>query len=507
MATNPVVRLLFLSTIVVSLASSRLLAEEKEPSPPDTDAPTSVSPNQVGVTMSAMRGIHRVGIPVSSAPAIHVAASGGYGVTESIGTPEGTHHRLRGVVSASASIFPWLAFGFNLDGRYDIHPSDDTGKDSGFVGDPRIVLRGGYPIHDLFQLGAEVGVWVPGKDAPSLAWDATTVDAKLLGALTLPNLTVAAQAGFRFDNSANSAPDPTRLRPGDHLSLGVSEFHSVLAGLGISYRISDFEILGELTWDVLVGDRAPSPADSPIRLNIGSRYNLNPIIAFEFLTETALNGRPGIAPNDPLVPIEPRFSVLLGVRAAWSFAKNEKVHRDAAPIEAPPPVLPTTTRVQGRVVDMAGNPIPNTLVKMSIGAYSEETTTDAEGKYQFEDVPVGQARITVSAEGFNAGDWVIQTEANMPEVDEKKLSPVEAASPGSQLRGLVRSFTGKYLNATITIDPSGLTTKTDKEGFFQIDIPPGSYQVTIEAIGYKKQTRSVKVEENGVSILNVDLRK
>ena len=43
-------------------------------------------------------------------------------------------------------------------------------------------------------------------------------------------------------------------------------------------------------------------------------------------------------------------------------------------------------------------------------------------------------------------------------------------------------------------------------GRFQVDVPPGRYRVTISAPGYQVQQRKVEVEENGVTVLNVDLR-
>jgi len=43
-------------------------------------------------------------------------------------------------------------------------------------------------------------------------------------------------------------------------------------------------------------------------------------------------------------------------------------------------------------------------------------------------------------------------------------------------------------------------------GRFEVDVPPGRYRVTISASGYQTQQRTVDVEENGVTVLNVDLR-
>jgi uncharacterized membrane protein len=69
----------------------------------------------------------------------------------------------------------------------------------------------------------------------------------------------------------------------------------------------------------------------------------------------------------------------------------------------------------------------------------------------------------------------------------------------------VRSFRGKPLAASIRLEPSAATTETDAEGFFQIDVPPGEYEVVIEAPGYQAQRRHAKVDQQGVVIVNADL--
>jgi hypothetical protein len=84
-----------------------------------------------------------------------------------------------------------------------------------------------------------------------------------------------------------------------------------------------------------------------------------------------------------------------------------------------------------------------------------------------------------------------------------------------QIRGLVRSLRGASVAADVSIDPeSGAGGAVAVErirrraegGRFEVDVPPGRYRVTISASGYQTQQRKVDVEENGVTVLNVDLR-
>jgi hypothetical protein len=94
--------------------------------------------------------------------------------------------------------------------------------------------------------------------------------------------------------------------------------------------------------------------------------------------------------------------------------------------------------------------------------------------------------------------------------------PAAPAPPRGQIRGLVRSLRGTAVAAQIGIESESAAAaeaappeKHDlraEDGRFEIDVAPGKYRVTVVAPGYKTQTREVDVEENGVTVLNVDLR-
>jgi hypothetical protein len=59
------------------------------------------------------------------------------------------------------------------------------------------------------------------------------------------------------------------------LALGVSEFNAILAGIGTSISLGNGgALLGEVSWDLLVGSGAPSGLESPIRLTLGLRKAL-----------------------------------------------------------------------------------------------------------------------------------------------------------------------------------------------------------------------------------------
>jgi hypothetical protein len=81
------------------------------------------------------------------------------------------------------------------------------------------------------------------------------------------------------------------------------------------------------------------------------------------------------------------------------------------------------------------------------------------------------------------------------------------AATGSQLRGLVRSYAGKGLRASVRVEPGGIQAECDDDGVFSIDLAPGDYDVIVEAQGYRPQKRRLTVGKDGVTVLNADLQK
>jgi hypothetical protein len=57
----------------------------------------------------------------------------------------------------------------------------------------------------------------------------------------------------------------------------------------------------------------------------------------------------------------------------------------------------------------------------------------------------------------------------------------------------------------VRIEPLGTRLTADRDGAFQLDLPPGKYEVVIEARGHLTQRRSIEVRADGVVVLNADL--
>lgn len=463
-----------------------------------------------GDTAWALPGIVRIGVPGGGPRRLSLAGGAGYGYTESQGSGDGAHHRAFGSAAVGFVPLPALELALRFDGRYDLHPNDGSGSHGAGVGDPRLLVRyGGAPGGGSIRLGAEAIAWVPGKDAPSFAADATTLDGRLLAAYA-PEAgpVLAALLGFRWDNSAAAAPDTARLRPGDRLALGLSDSNAVLAGVGVSIPAGATEILGEATADLLIGSDAPSLGKSPIRVGGGVRYAVSAQLALEALVEVSASGRPGLTPADPLVPVEPRFAAGLGLR----FRLPEGAPPGAAAPAPAPKAEDTKPAAAGAaakeaplaiaVVGPDGNAVAGASVEILAGETRVRAVDGGDGTYRAAAVPFGDAKIAVTADGFVAAEQPVRHEGAAGKPVEIRL---EAAVAPGQLRGLIRSFSGKGLGATIRVEPIGKEVKADPQGNFALDLPGGDYEVTITQQGYKPQHRKVHVDQNGVTVLNAEL--
>jgi hypothetical protein len=291
--------------------------------PPLAHASTSGPPAlDVGDAVDALPGLIRV--PVAGAidrRGIAFASSAGYGWTEAVLGQGDSHDRVFGSLAASVRPVSFFAASLQFDGRYDWHTNPDGG--SGSTGDPRVAFRFGGPLGSAFHVGAQVGVWLPGGTAPSFDFKATTPDASLLATIHAPDspLVVTSRVGFRWDNSAQSVPDPERLSLPDRVALGLNQASAAVFGLGAALRASArVELLADATWDLLVGNGAPTAMESPIVISAGARAALDREGTWQVsvVGATSPSERPAITPGSPLVDIEPRVSgfVALTVRPA-----------------------------------------------------------------------------------------------------------------------------------------------------------------------------------------------
>jgi hypothetical protein len=474
--------------------------------------PSALSAQEPGLTAAGLAGIERIHLPRSRAPSVAVAASAGYGLTESLGGTPGAHHRAAGVLGVGAAVLDGLGFGLRLDGRHDVHPDDGMGIDSGTVGDPRLLARGGLALNDALQLGAELMLWLPGESAPSLALDASSVDARLVLAHAAPHdaWTLAATAGYRFDQSASAAPQLDRLRAGDRVALGLSDFDAVLVGLGALYRHGALELAFEAGLDLLVGSDAPGLGKSPIRITGGARYHASAALQLAASLAVSPSARPTQDAGDPLVPIEPRLALQVGFRYAFGpRPASEPADTESAAPPVPVAAPPAAVAVTGRLLDDEGAPVTGARVSLRAGALALETDSDDQGGYRFDDVAPGPAELEATRDGYEPLNFRADIAADSAALPDQVLVRIALG----QLRGQALSFRGRPIKALIRVvsldaddaPPHELTAGAD--GRFTIELPPGRYQVQVSARGYAPQEREVEVTADGVMILNLDLHR
>ena len=160
--------------------------------------------------------------------------------------------------------------------------------------------------------------------------------------------------------------------------------------------------------------------------------------------------------------------------------------------------------LQVNVTTLEGHALSDATVELVMGATPVAVPHDHLQSYRASQLRVGEATLRVSAARLKTHTQSIKLRADAPLVVDVRLEP---APPTGQLRGLVRSFGGKGLQARVRIEPLGTELATDQAGNFMADVPPGRYVIVIRAPGRESQRRQVEVTPDGVVILNADLQK
>jgi hypothetical protein len=462
-------------------------------------ARADVADAAVGDARDGLPGLGRVGVAEPPPAGWAVGWTGGYGYTEAVLGDDDAHHRAAGTLAGSVRALPALAIGLRLDGRYDKHTGGTA--DDGWIGDTRITARTGRAVGDRLHVGGQLVLWFPG-DTPLVptADGASAEIAGLLDYAITPSVRLAATLGGRLDRSAGSVPNADRLSDADRMALGVSDSSAVLTGLGVVMRRGTTEIYGDATWDLLVGGDAPSATESPIRVGAGARVRIADGWTARGGVEVSLSSRPPLGAMDPLVPIDPRLAISVGV--TWRLGGARPAPRAeirAVTGDDPPPPDEGGT-VRGRLLAPDGTP----LAGARVSAGETSTETDSDGRFELRGLPRGAVTLVVEPVPPFAGITRTVEVGDKPAVVGDVS--VERELPPGQIRGVVRTTTGAAVAARVRIEPLGKSIKAGADGSFRVDVPPGSYQVVIDGPGLVAQRRKIQVEENGVTVLNVELR-
>ncbi len=430
----------------------------------------------------------------------------GYGFTEAIDWAPGSHHRLGAQIAGAVGLTPWWNLAAFTGIRHDIHEGDAEGSDSGTIVSSGLYSTAGRQLGDGFGLGVGLGArFHRGSDlANSLSNPAVDLDLLSSYEPAAGDFSLGARLGFRYDRSGNTAESVELFRPGDRLALGLSDFHALRFGLGGRYALGARQLIAELSGEVLLGKASPSLPQSPYRASLGLTQPLTETFGLQVVGNASLSARPQDPTAQGLAPVEPRAELFL--RLVYSSPTARVVAPPEPPPAAPavvPPPAPETAQLDVVVTGPDGEPLSDAEVVLERAGQRQQVPLYNLSTYRLAEVEYGPGRVIVTAERLQTRELEVHVDRDPIEVSVQ----LEAAAEVGQIRGLVRSFSGAALSARITVQPLGLRLKTESDGSFAVDVPPGKYEIVVQAAGHQSQRRRVEVAADGVVVLNADLRR
>jgi hypothetical protein len=503
-----------------ALAQSAAQAPEADVAAAPSDDAGSRPPQRVGY--GAMPGgLHVAAAETLPQGTVELGLLSGFGRRKDLLAKGHTFDRAIGELAVAYAPRSNLLVGLSLDGRYDKHQGIAGMTDDGYVGDPHLLIRAAAPMGRV-ALGGQLGVWVPGKNAPSIAASAISVDARALLSIEAGFGTVTFDAGFRLDNSASSVDQPGKLSVEDQVSLGVSSFHAALGGASLRIPIGErWYVALEGSADVFVGSGAPGPIVRGGGIVGAAISDTVSIIAYAEGAKV-----PGVAYGDVaagrpivLVPYEPMVTGGLGLQARFGgrppVATAGRVVRRVRPVSV---TVVETADVTGVVVDDAGKPVVGAKITVKLKNNVGTAVSDDKGGFAISRLPIGKtidgktelddtgAEISAEVANKKPSTATLTLARGANTVPRITLDPM---LPPGQLRAVIINVATSrpVAGATVAIDPGEITATSGPDGKFTVDLPPGHYKITVTAKGLAQQQLDVNIDPNGVAIKNIDMHR
>jgi len=166
---------------------------------------------------------------------------------------------------------------------------------------------------------------VPGKNAPSIAASAISIDARGLVSVDAGFGTFSLDAGFRLDNSVKSVDQPDKLSGPDRVSLGVSSFNAALVGAQLRIPVGPrLYVALEGSADLFVGSGASGQI---IRGGGVIGVAVNDAFSLIGYVEGAKVPKYDAMATAPLIPYEPTITGGVGLQARFGGPKPVRQRR------------------------------------------------------------------------------------------------------------------------------------------------------------------------------------
>jgi hypothetical protein len=521
------------SFLCMLLAAPAVHAQSVDASVTATDStsaePESLAPEQAVVYGAMPGGIHVATAETLAKGVAEISTLSGFGRRTGLLGKDHKLDRAIGDIAFAYGVTDIISVGLSLDGRYDKHFGLAPSGDDGYVGDPHINVRIAK-TSGANHFGGQLGVWVPGKDAPSIAASAISVDARGLVSIPAGPGLLSFEAGFRLDNSAKSVDNLMKLSLQDRVSLGVSDYNALFGGAHLQFPAGSGWISLEGSLVAFLG--SPPAADAKLaegtlmfRGGVTGGVHLNSTWSVVAYVEAAkvpgVQAAQVMAANIPVIPYEPAFTGGLGIEARFGGPRATYIEKDCHkhnPPDCPAVKVPLLADLSGSVVDEAGKPVVGAKITFTLkNSQVPATATDASGAWKATGVPVGSStdgkptieesaiEVAVDVDGKKPGKATVAVTAGgaitVPPIQ------LEPALPPGQVKGVVRSPTGKPIaGAIITASPGDKSTTTGADGTFVLDLAPGQYKVTAKS-GASTQDLDVTIDPNGVALKEFVLKK
>lgn len=131
--------------------------------------------------------------------------------------------------------------------------------------------------------------------------------------------------------------------------------------------------------------------------------------------------------------------------------------------------------------------------------------TDATGVFTITAAGPGPVKVAVHAKGLVDGEEVV----SVPPEAEATLA-LTLAKKGERkvatFKGLIRSATGQPVQATVRIKGLATEVKVKPDGRFSVEVPGGTYTLTISAPGHVTQVKSVDVADGDQALFHTVLQ-